>query len=122
MNMLTIRSATAADSPVVGRILGDAFRDDPTWALFFPDPATRSEKLATYYERQVRRHPERVDVAMDDALDEQGRESIDRYLSFDSPRQLVLESVAAWEDAVGRAVVDHAVANRDLVTMVVDAA
>ena len=64
--MLTIRSATAADAPAVGRILGDAFRDDPTWAQYLPDPATRAQKLDRYYRRRVRRHPERVDVAMDD--------------------------------------------------------
>lgn len=62
--MVTIRSATAADAPAIGQILGDAFRGDPTWAQFLPDPATRSAKLATYYERRVRRHPERADVAM----------------------------------------------------------
>jgi alkanesulfonate monooxygenase SsuD/methylene tetrahydromethanopterin reductase-like flavin-dependent oxidoreductase (luciferase family) len=44
-----------------------------------------------------------LSARLDDALAEQGRESIDRYLSFDSPHQLVLESVGAWEDAVGRA-------------------
>ncbi|MDV8001060.1 GNAT family N-acetyltransferase [Rhodococcus sp. IEGM 1408] len=64
--MLTIRTATVADAPAIGRVLGDAFRDDPTWAQFLPDPATRPEKLARYYRRRVRRHPERVDVAMDD--------------------------------------------------------
>lgn len=64
--MLTIRTAIAADAPFVGRILGDAFRDDPTWAQYLPDPATRAQKLAKYYRRRVRRHPDHVDVAMDD--------------------------------------------------------
>jgi len=40
---------------------------------------------------------------LDDALAAQGRESIDRYLSLDSGGILALESVGAWEDAVGRA-------------------
>lgn len=40
---------------------------------------------------------------LDDALAAQGRASIDRYLSLDSAGQLALESVDAWEDAVGRA-------------------
>jgi alkanesulfonate monooxygenase SsuD/methylene tetrahydromethanopterin reductase-like flavin-dependent oxidoreductase (luciferase family) len=40
---------------------------------------------------------------LDDALSAQGRESIDRYLSLDSGGTLALESVSAWEDAVGRA-------------------
>jgi alkanesulfonate monooxygenase SsuD/methylene tetrahydromethanopterin reductase-like flavin-dependent oxidoreductase (luciferase family) len=40
---------------------------------------------------------------LDEALIERGRESIDRYLSLDSAGQLALESVDAWEDAVGRA-------------------
>src|SRR5690606_13774209 len=40
---------------------------------------------------------------LDDALAAQGREGIDRYLSLDSGGTLALESVDAWEDAVGRA-------------------
>ena len=44
-----------------------------------------------------------LSARLDDTLATQGRESIDRYLSFDAPSQLVLESVDAWEDAVGRA-------------------
>ena len=44
-----------------------------------------------------------LSARLDDALAAQGRESIDRYLSLDSSSQLVLESVGAWEDAVGRA-------------------
>jgi alkanesulfonate monooxygenase SsuD/methylene tetrahydromethanopterin reductase-like flavin-dependent oxidoreductase (luciferase family) len=44
-----------------------------------------------------------LSARLDDALAERGRESMDRYLSFDSPSQLALESVGAWEDAVGRA-------------------
>ena len=40
---------------------------------------------------------------LDDALSAQGRERIDRYLSLDSGGTLALESVDAWEEAVGRA-------------------
>lgn len=64
--MITIRTATADDAPALGRLLGEAFRDDPAWAQFYPDPATRAERLTAHYRRSVRRHPERVDVATDD--------------------------------------------------------
>ena len=64
--MITIRTATADDAPALGRMLGEAFRDDPAWEEFFPDPATRAERLTAHYRRSVRRHPERVDVATDD--------------------------------------------------------
>ena len=64
--MVTIRTATAADAPAVGRMLGEAFRDDPAWEQFFPDPASRAQRLTAHYRRSVRRHPERVDVATDD--------------------------------------------------------
>ena len=40
---------------------------------------------------------------LDEALATQGRDRIDRYLSLDSGGILALESVGAWEDAVGRA-------------------
>ena len=40
---------------------------------------------------------------LDDALAAQGRERIDRYLSLDSGGTLALESVDAWDEAVGRA-------------------
>lgn len=61
--MVRVRSATAADAAVVGEMLGDAFSIDPAWAMSFPDPATRPEKLRGFYRREVQRHPERVDVA-----------------------------------------------------------
>jgi len=64
--VITIRTATADDAPALGRLLGEAFRDDPAWAQFYPDPATRAERLTAHYRRSVRRHPERVDVATDD--------------------------------------------------------
>lgn len=64
--MITIRTATADEAPALGRLLGEAFRDDPAWAQFYPDPATRAERLTAHYRRSVRRHPERVDVATDD--------------------------------------------------------
>ncbi|WP_299023424.1 GNAT family N-acetyltransferase [uncultured Dietzia sp.] len=64
--MITIRTATAHDAPAPGRLLGEGFRDDPAWAQFYPDPATRAERLTAHYRRSVRRHPERVDVATDD--------------------------------------------------------
>jgi alkanesulfonate monooxygenase SsuD/methylene tetrahydromethanopterin reductase-like flavin-dependent oxidoreductase (luciferase family) len=40
---------------------------------------------------------------LDDALAAQARESIDRYLNLDSGGILALESIGAWEEAVGRA-------------------
>lgn len=64
--MVTIRTATAADAPAIARILSEAFRDDPAWSMSLPREETRGAKLTAYYLRRVRRHPEWVDVAMND--------------------------------------------------------
>lgn len=64
--MVTIRPATAANAPVIAQVLAEGFRDDPTWAIHLPDPATRPRKLRAYYQRRVSRHPETVDVAVDE--------------------------------------------------------
>lgn len=63
--MVTIRPATSSDAPVASRLLAEAFRDDPAWAVSLPDPATRLRKLEAHYRRRIRRHPELVDVAVD---------------------------------------------------------
>lgn len=64
--MVTIRNATAADAPAIARILSEAFRDDPAWSMSLPREETRAAKLSAYYLRRVRRHPDWVDVAIDD--------------------------------------------------------
>lgn len=64
--MVSIRTATKADAAAVAATLSEAFRDDPAWAMSLPDDATRQRRLARYYERAARRHPERVDVAEED--------------------------------------------------------
>jgi len=64
--MVSIRTATKADAFAVAATLSEAFRDDPAWAMSLPDDATRQRRLARYYERAARRHPERVDVAEED--------------------------------------------------------
>ncbi|GLB64239.1 GCN5 family N-acetyltransferase [Dietzia sp. NCCP-2495] len=63
--MVTIRPATSADAEVAATVLAEAFRDDPAWSMSLPDPATRPQRLEAYYRRQVRRHPERIDIAED---------------------------------------------------------
>ena len=64
--MVTVRTATRADAPAIARILSEAFRDDPAWSVTLPEDETRHTKLTSYYLRRVRRHPQWVDVAMDD--------------------------------------------------------
>ena len=65
--MVNIRPATAGNSSAIAALMAEAFVDDPAWAVFYPDPDTRPAKLLKYYQRRVRRRPEWVDVAMDDA-------------------------------------------------------
>lgn len=60
---IAVRSATADDAVVVAGIFSRAFRDDPTWSVFLPRPEDRPAGLRRYYQRAVRRRPERVDVA-----------------------------------------------------------
>lgn len=64
--MVMIRSAHASDAQLVGKLMADAFRDDPTWSVYYPDDATRPAKLEAHYSRRVRRHPELAEVAVDD--------------------------------------------------------
>ena len=64
--MVTVRTATRADAPAIARILTEAFRDDPAWSVTLPNDETRAAKLTAYYLRRVRRHPQWIDVAMDD--------------------------------------------------------
>ena len=64
--MVEVRPAVASDAPAIGTMLGEAFGDDPAWALFFPDGASRPAHLAAHYRHYVRRHPDRVDVAVED--------------------------------------------------------
>lgn len=64
--MVTVRTATRADAPAIAGILSEAFRDDPAWSITLPEDETRPAKLTAYYLRRVRRHPQWVDVAMDD--------------------------------------------------------
>lgn len=47
-----ISTATAADTGVLGRVLGDAFRDDPVGRWMAPDPTTRVERLTRFFEFQ----------------------------------------------------------------------
>ncbi|AVZ40774.1 MULTISPECIES: GNAT family N-acetyltransferase [unclassified Dietzia] len=65
--MVEIRTARPADAPATGEMLGEAFRDDPAWAQFYPDATSRSARLTAHYRRHVSRHPDRVDVAVDGA-------------------------------------------------------
>lgn len=67
--MVTIRSATRADAPAIARILREAFSEDPAWSISLPNDETRADRLNAYYLRRVRRHPEWVDVAMDESSD-----------------------------------------------------
>ncbi|KAA0919238.1 GNAT family N-acetyltransferase [Dietzia sp. ANT_WB102] len=64
--MLTIRSATSADAPAIAGILSEAFRDDPAWSVSLTRQENKVATLAAHYGRRVRRHPEWVDVAVDD--------------------------------------------------------
>lgn len=64
--MVTIRPATSGDAVIVGKLMADAFRDDPAWAVTYPKASTRYSKLETHYRRRVQRHPELGDVAVDD--------------------------------------------------------
>ena len=48
-----ISRATAADVNLVGRVLADAFRDDPVGAWMAPDPATRVARLTRFFELQA---------------------------------------------------------------------
>ena len=48
-----ITTATAADAPVLGRVLADAFRDDPVGRWMAPDPSTRVERLTRFFEFQT---------------------------------------------------------------------
>lgn len=64
--MVTIRPATSADAPIASKLVAEAFRDDPAWSTALPDPATRPRKLEAHYRRRIHRHPELVDVAVDD--------------------------------------------------------
>lgn len=64
--MVTIRPAAATDAELVGRLMADAFRDDPAWSVYLPNSATRHRKLESHYHRRVQRHPELGDVAIDD--------------------------------------------------------
>lgn len=66
VHMVMIRSAHASDAQLVGKLMADAFRDDPTWSVYYPDDATRPAKLEAHYSRRVRRHPELAEVAVDD--------------------------------------------------------
>ena len=59
--MVTIRPATSADAQNVAKLLAEAFRDDPAWAMSYSDPATRPGKLEAHYRHRVRRHPELAD-------------------------------------------------------------
>lgn len=64
--MVTIRPAEASDAELIGRLMAEAFRDDPTWSVYYPDASTRPGKLHSHYRRRVRRHPELAEVALDD--------------------------------------------------------
>ena len=46
--------------------MAEAFRDDPTWSVYYPDASTRPAKLNAHYRRRVRKHPELAEVAVDD--------------------------------------------------------
>jgi GNAT superfamily N-acetyltransferase len=48
-----VSTATTADAAALGRILGDAFRDDPVGRWFAPDPATRVARLRRFFEFQA---------------------------------------------------------------------
>ena len=48
-----ITTATPADVGLLGRVLGDAFRDDPVGRWMAPDPATRVERLTRFFEFQT---------------------------------------------------------------------
>lgn len=64
--MVTIRPAVAADAELIGRLMSEAFRDDPTWSVYYPDASTRPRKLHAHYRRRARRHPDLAEVAVDD--------------------------------------------------------
>ena len=63
--MVTIRPAVSSDADLVGQLMAQAFRDDPTWSVYYPDASTRPAKLNAHYRRRVRKHPELADVAVD---------------------------------------------------------
>lgn len=66
---VTVRTATAADLPVLAAVLGAAFDDDPLGQWMFPDEATRADRLIRLFDLYTRRfvlpHGE-VRVAGDD--------------------------------------------------------
>lgn len=64
--MVTIRPAVTSDAELIGRLMAEAFRDDPTWSVYYPDASTRPGKLHSHYRRRVRRSPELAEVALDD--------------------------------------------------------
>lgn len=64
--MVEVRAAAASDAQTIGKMLGEAFGADPAWAQFFPDEASRPARLTAHYRRQVQRHSDRVDVAVED--------------------------------------------------------
>lgn len=66
MCMVTIRPAAAANAHVIAVLMAEAFRDDPAWSVYFPDPATRPRKLEAHYRGRISRTPELADVAVDD--------------------------------------------------------
>ncbi|MEF2528018.1 MULTISPECIES: GNAT family N-acetyltransferase [Streptomyces] len=50
------QAATAADAPEIGRTLARSFGDDPMMCWFFPDAASREERLAEYFTTLFTRH------------------------------------------------------------------
>lgn len=64
--MVTIRPAVASDAELIGRLMAEAFRDDPTWSVYYPDASARPRKLHAHYRRRARRHPDLAEVAVDD--------------------------------------------------------
>lgn len=64
--MVIIRAAEATEAAELAKILSEAFRDDPAWSVYFPDPATRPRKLEAHYRGRISRKPEVVDVAVDE--------------------------------------------------------
>lgn len=65
--MVTISPTTPADTDSIAEILGAAFASDPVWRAIFlnvPDPRPR---IAAAYRRDIKRHPDWVDTARDEA-------------------------------------------------------
>ena len=47
---IEVRRATTADVPLLGRVLADAFTDDPVWKWLIPEAASRRpERLRTFF-------------------------------------------------------------------------